>query len=257
VISTTAVSRFVLNGNRLTQRKDIFEALPYRRTKHHYGSRLEFDKQGYLYITVGDRGYHYLDPQNLSSHSGKTHRVKEDGTIPPDNPFVNTAGAQASIFNLGHRNQQGMVMHPETGVIWTNEHGPRGGDEINIEQEAKNYGWPVISYGINYNGKIITKISAKKGMEQPQLYWLPSIGPSGMAFVYGNRYKGWEGDLLVGSLRYRYLNRCKVDGDKIVKQEMLFKNIGRVRDVRMGPDGYVYMSVESPGIVFRLTPVLE
>jgi len=255
LLYTTAVTRAVLKNNTLTGQKIIFEALPYARTKHHYGSRMAFGKNGYLYITVGDRGTEKQFPQNVTFFPGKTHRIKEDGSIPADNPFVKTPGAVPSVYSYGHRNQQGMAVHPKTGEVWTHEHGPRGGDEINILQKGKNYGWPVISYGINYNGTVLTKISAMEGMEQPLLYWIPSIGPSGMAFVKGNKYKGWEGNLLVGSLRFKYLNRCEIKGNKVVKEELLFKNIGRLRDVRMAPDGYIYISVENPGVLLRLTPV--
>ncbi|HVK97548.1 MAG TPA: PQQ-dependent sugar dehydrogenase [Flavisolibacter sp.] len=255
VLSTTAVTMAVLKGNRLTEHKTIFEALPYARTRHHYGSRLQFGEDGYLYITVGDRGTEKIYPQNLTHYPGKTHRVKEDGSIPEDNPFVKTVGAAPSIYTYGHRNQQGMAIHPKTGEIWTHEHGPRGGDEINILEKGKNYGWPVISYGINYNGTVLTNKFTAEGMEQPLLYWTPSIGPSGMAFVKGKKYKEWEGNLLVGSLRFKYLNRCVIKNGKVVKEEMLFKNIGRLRDVRMAPDGFIYISVESPGVILRLTPV--
>jgi glucose/arabinose dehydrogenase len=255
LLSTTAVTRAVLKNNKLTDQKIIFEALPYFRTKHHYGCRMVFGKDGYLYITVGDRGNEKEFPQSLNNYNGKTHRVKEDGSIPSDNPFVKTSGAVPSIYSYGHRNQQGMDVHPKTGEVWAHEHGPRGGDEINIDKKGKNYGWPVISYGINYNGKIITNKTAMEGMEQPLLYWIPSIGPSGMAFVKGNKYKGWEGNLVAGSLRFKYLNRCQLKGNKVVHEEILFKNIGRLRDVRMAPDGYIYISVENPGVILRLTPV--
>jgi glucose/arabinose dehydrogenase len=255
LVSTTAVTRAVLEGTELKEQKLIFEALPYSRTRHHYGSRMAFDKDGNLYITMGDRGAEKQFPQSLTSFPGKTHRIKDDGSIPSDNPFVGTSGAVASIFSFGHRNQQGMARHPQTGAIWTHEHGPRGGDEINILRKGANYGWPAISFGINYNGTVLTKASAMEGVEQPLLYWIPSIGPSGMDFVTGNRYKGWEGNLLVGSLRFKYLNRCEIKNNKVVKEEILFKNIGRVRDVRMAPDGYIYLSVESPGVLLRLTPV--
>ncbi len=255
VLSTTAVTKAVLKNNILTQQKIIFEALPYAKTRHHYGSRMVFGKDGSLYITIGDRGTEKQFPQTLNTFPGKTHRVKDDGSIPTDNPFVQTPGAIPSIYSFGHRNQQGMAVHPKTGKVWTHEHGPRGGDEINILQSGKNYGWPVISYGLNYNGTVLTKISAQKGMEQPLLYWIPSIAPSGMTFVKGNKYKGWEDNLLVGSLRFKYLNRCEIKDNKVVKQELLFKNIGRVRDVRMAPDGYIYVSVENPGVLLRLSPV--
>lgn len=257
VLSTTAVTRAVLDGNMISDKKIIFEALPYSKTRHHYGSRLQFDKEGYLYISIGDRGNEKENPQSLERFPGKVHRIQDDGAIPKDNPFTSISGAVASIYTFGHRNIQGMTIHPETGHIWTNEHGPRGGDEINILRKASNYGWPVITYGINYNGTIITSISEKEGLEQPLIYWLPSIAPSGFAFVSGDKYPGWEGDALVGSLRFKYLNRCKISEGKISHQEMLFKNIGRVRDVRLAPDGYIYMAVEQPGIIFKVVPVKE
>ncbi|SFG31969.1 PQQ-dependent sugar dehydrogenase [Pontibacter chinhatensis] len=254
-LSSTAVMRAKLNGNKLSEQKVIFEALPYSRTRHHYGSRLEFGNDGYLYISVGDRGNHDENPQDLARHAGKVHRIKDDGSIPADNPFVNKQGTVASTFSYGHRNIQGMVLHPQTGQIWTHEHGPRGGDEVNIAEKAKNYGWPVISYGINYNGTVLTELTKKEGMEQPLHYWVPSIGPSGMAFVTGSRYKNWEGDLMVGSLRFQFLSRLKMDGTKVLGEEKLLKNIGRVRDVKMGPDGYLYVAVETPGTIYRLMPV--
>ncbi len=256
-LSTTAVMRAKLAGNTLTEQKVIFEALPYAKTRHHYGSRLAFDKQGYLYVTVGDRGSEQENPQVLDRDAGKVHRLHDDGRIPADNPFVGQTNAHGSVYSYGHRNPQGMTRHPQTGVIWTHEHGPRGGDELNIVKKGSNYGWPVICYGINYDGKPITNLTAKVGMEQPVTYWLPSIGPSGMAFVEGTKYPGWTGNLLMGSLRFQYLNRCVMKDNKVVKQEILLKNIGRLRNVKMGPDGYVYIAVEDPGYVFRLLPVSQ
>ena len=255
VLATTAIMRAKLTGNKLADQQIIFEALPYSRTRHHYGSRMVFGRDGLLYFSVGERGNEKENPQTTSNDLGKIHRIKDDGSIPADNPFVNTPGAKASIFSYGHRNPQGITIDPTTGLLWSHEHGPRGGDEINIPVAGKNYGWPTISYGINYNGKTITDKTAMPGMEQPLLYWIPSIAPSGMAFVQGNRYKGWKGDLLVGSLRFKYLNRCQVKDGKIVKEELLLKNIGRLRDVRMGPDGYIYVAVENPGYIFKLIPV--
>lgn len=254
--STTAVMRAKLEGNKLTQQRDIFVAHPYQKTRHHYGSRLEFDKNGYLFVSVGDRGQHTpLLPQKLDNDMGKIHRIYDDGRIPADNPFVKNDTARKTIFSYGHRNPQGIAMHPTTGEMWTNEHGPRGGDEINISERGKNYGWPVICYGINYDGTVLTPLTKKDGMEQPMLYWLPSIGPCGATFVTGDKYKAWKGDYLVGSLRFEYLNRCKVEGNKVVKEEILLKNIGRLRFVEMGRDGYIYVGVENPGYVFRLMPV--
>lgn len=252
-LSTTAILRAKLDGNRLTDQKVLFEAQPWAKTRHHYGSRLAFDKAGYLYFTVGDRGSEKTNPQSLDSDAGKVHRIHDDGRVPADNPFAKSA--HPTIFSYGHRNPQGMTFHPTTGDLWENEHGPRGGDELNMVRKAKNYGWPVISYGINYDGKPITNLTAKEGMEQPLTYWVPSIAPSGMAFLQGDRYGAWKGDLLVGSLRFKYLNRCEMRNGKVVNQEILFPNIGRVRNVDIGPDGYAYVSVEDPGYVFRLVPV--
>lgn len=256
VLATTAVLKAKLEGDKLIDQKDIFVAKPWSKTQHHYGCRLSFGKDGYLYVAVGERGNEKENPQEIKGNDlGKIHRIKTDGTVPSDNPFVKTAGASTSIYTYGNRNPQGMTIHPQTGVIWENEHGPRGGDEINIVQPGKNYGWPVATYGINYNGKVISDVSEKEGITAPIHYWIPSIGPSGMAFVTGNRYKGWEGNLLTGSLRFQYLNRSVMKDNKVIKEEILFKNIGRLRDVRMAPDGFIYIAVESPGIIYKLVPV--
>lgn len=254
-LSTTAVMRAKLSGNTLTDQKVIFEALPYSKTKHHYGSRMAFDNKGYLFVSVGERGNEKENPQTITNDLGKVHRIYDDGRIPEDNPFIRDKTARGTIYSYGHRNPQGMIKHPATGEIWTHEHGPRGGDELNIIKKGANYGWPVISYGINYDGKPITNLTAKEGMEQPLNYWLPSIAPSGIAFVEGTKYPGWKNNLMIGSLRFQYLNRCVMNGNKVVKQESLLKNIGRVRNIRQGPDGYLYVSVEEPGYIFRLQPV--
>lgn len=254
-LSSTAVMRAKLDADKLTDQKVIFEAQPFSKTRHHYGSRLQFDKKGYLYISVGDRGNEKQNPQSLTSDCGKIHRIKDDGTIPSDNPYVGEKSANLSIFSWGHRNPQGLTMDPETGEIWEHEHGPRGGDELNKLQKGANYGWPVISYGINYDGTTFTNLTAKNGMAQPNHYWIPSIGPSGVTFVTSDIYPAWKGDLLVGSLRFKYLNRVKMEKGKVVKEEILLKNIGRLRNVKVGPDGYIYVSVEDPGFVFRLVPV--
>ena len=256
-LATTAIMRAKLNGDKLSDQKMIFEALPYSKTRHHYGSRMVFGKDGMLYFSVGERGNEKQNPQSLENDLGKVHRIKDDGRIPADNPFINKKNAKPSIFTYGNRNPQGLTVNPFTGAIWSNEHGPRGVDEINIIKEGNNYGWPEISFGINYDGKIITDKTAKEGMEQPLHYWIPSIGPSGMAFITGNRYNKWQGNLLVGSLRFKYLNRCVVKDNKVVSEELLLKNIGRLRDVRMGPDGYIYVAVENPGFIFKLIPVAK
>ncbi len=256
-LATTAVMRAKLNGTSLSGKKIIFEALPYQFTKHHYGSRLVFDGNGYLFISVGERGKENENPQTIKNNAlGKIHRVNDDGSIPTDNPFKDDSGKATSIYSYGHRNPQGMALHPKTGILWENEHGPRGGDEINIINKAKNYGWPVTSYGVDYDGTVITEKTTAEGIEDPILYWIPSIAPSGMAFVTGNRYKPWNGSILTGSLRFKYLNLSYLEGNRVIKEEKLLKNIGRVRDVRMGPDGYIYVGVEEPAsAVFRLIPV--
>ncbi|MBC3541500.1 PQQ-dependent sugar dehydrogenase [Rufibacter sediminis] len=254
-LSTTAIMRSRLEGNTLTDQKQIFEAQPYARTRHHYGSRIEFGRDGYLYFSMGDRGGTRENPQNLTVHAGKTHRIKEDGTIPADNPFVNRAGAMPSIFTFGNRNPQGMALNPETGQLWLHEHGPKGGDEVNIMQKGANYGWADVTYGIDYNGSKISDLKQKAGITDPIKIWVPSIAPSGMAFVTGDKFKNWKGDLLVGSLSFKFLSRLEVDGNKIVKEERLLQDIGRVRDVRVSPDGYVYVAVENPGVIYRLVPV--
>jgi len=251
---TTAVVRARLVDDRLTGQHTILEAKPALGTRHHYGSRLEFDEEGYLFLSVGDRGRRDDNPQSLDNHCGKIHRLHDDGRIPADNPFVETPGAVPSIYSYGHRNPQGLTRHPVTGAIWSNEHGPRGGDEINHIEKGRNYGWPVISYGINYNGTKFTDLTAAEGMEQPEWYWVPSIGVCGMTFVSGDRYPAWEGDLLSGSLRYQYLSRLSMKEGEVVGEERLLKNIGRLRDVKMGRDGYIYLAVEDPGYVLRLVP---
>ena len=254
-LSTTAITRAKLDGNALSNQERIFEALPYSTTRHHYGARMAFDPDGYLYFSVGDRGNRDENPQNLDNHCGKIHRINDDGSVPGDNPFVDEKGAMPTIYSYGHRNPQGMAVHPATGEVWTHEHGPRGGDEVNIIRKGENYGWPVISYGINYDGTSFTQLTEKEGMEQPLHYWVPSIAPCGAAFVTGDRYPGWEGNFLVGSLRFEYLNRCQVTEQAVTGEELLMENIGRLRSVATGPDGYVYVGVEEPGAIYRLVPI--
>lgn len=253
--ATTAILKATLENDILTDKKVIFEAKPYLGTRYHYGSRLEFDNNGFLFFSVGDRGKRDDNPQYLNNHCGKIHRIRADGTIPKDNPFVDTPNAMPTIYSYGHRNPQGLTLNPETNEIWVNEHGPRGGDELNRIQKGKNYGWPVISYGINYSGSKFTDLTAKDGMVQPEKYWVPSIAPCGMTFVTGERYPNWKGDILSGSLSFRFLSRLKMDNGKVVKEERLLQKIGRLRDVKMGKDGYIYIAVEDPGAVFRLVPV--
>jgi glucose/arabinose dehydrogenase len=254
----TSIMRSKLEGNSLVQNEVIFRATPKTTRGHHFGSRFAFDNDGYLYFTIGDRGQRD-DAQLLNSYAGKTFRIKDDGSIPADNPFVGQAGANPEIFTYGNRNQQGIVKNPVTGEIWAHEHGPRGGDEVNILRAGNNYGWPVISFGINYDGTVITPDTARVGMEQPVNYWLPSIGASGMTFVTGDTYPGWApGEhltLMSGSLALRFLQRSVYNGNVLVKEENLLENIGRVRDVRQAPDGYIYLMTENDGVIHRLIPV--
>lgn len=256
-LSGTAVNRYTYENGKLTEPVEIFKGIPYTTMRYHYGSRIAFDDQGYLYVTASDRAAREVNPQDLSNPKGKIHRINDDGSIPEDNPFVGNDSAFQSIYSYGHRNAQGMVWHQAAGKLYAHEHGPRGGDEINLIRKGINYGWPVISYGINYDGTSFTTLLEQEGMEQPLHYWVPSIAPSGMAFVESDKYPGWEGDLMVGSLRYKYLNRVVMDGDEVIHEEPLMKNIGRLRNVILGPDGYLYISVESPGYVFRLMPLGE
>ncbi len=253
-LTTTAIVRGKIVGNEFVNQQELFEAFPYTKTTHHYGSRIVFDGKGYMYFTVGERGMHFEYAQSTEADLGKIHRLYDDGRIPEDNPFYNKAPNRPSIYTYGNRNPQGLTQNPTTGQIWEHEHGPRGGDEINIVKSGVNYGWPVISYGINYDGKPITNISKKEGMAEPELYYVPSIAPSGMAFVTGDKYPGWKGSLLLGSLRFNYLDRCILTNGKISSQQKELINIGRMRNVKMGSDGYIYIGVERPGMVFRLIP---
>lgn len=249
----TAIARAKLQSNRLVDLQKLFRAQPDSDKGQHWGSRIEFDKEGMMYFSVGDRGRHDIS-QNLDNHFGKTFRLHDDGSVPAGNPFVNRPGAKPEIFSYGHRNIQGMSRNPLTGEIWTHEHGPQGGDEINIIKPGRNFGWPVITYGINYDGTIITEDTVKEGMEQPVLFWRPSIAPCGMTFITGDKYQGRKGDLLVGSLKFRYLAYCDVEGDQVKSQQRLMDGIGRVRAVEIGPDGFIYVLTEAPGLFLRLLP---
>lgn len=249
----TALMRAKLNSNALVDNQLLYKATPNTTKGQHFGSRIAFDKDGYLYFSIGERGDRDINPQDITRDGGKIYRLNDDGTIPSDNPFVNNEGAKTAIYSYGHRNPQGLIIHPETGEIWDHEHGPQGGDEINRIKKGANYGWPVITYGINYSGTEITDKTEMDGMEQPIHYWVPSIAPSGMAFITTDTYKGMKGDLLVGSLKFQYLERLVMDGDKVIKREKLLSDIGRVRDVKEGPDGLIYIAVEGKGI-YKLVP---
>ncbi|WP_299112767.1 PQQ-dependent sugar dehydrogenase [uncultured Winogradskyella sp.] len=245
----TTIARAKLKDNTLINVEVLYKAEPNSRRGQHFGSRIVFDKDGYLFFTIGDRGDRDTNPQDLTRDCGKVYRLNTDGSIPDDNPFSNRSNVKKAIYSYGHRNPQGMALHPKTGNIWTHEHGPKGGDEINIIEAGKNYGWPVISYGVNYSGTKFTEITEKEGMEQPIHYWTPSIAPSGMAFINSDKYDNWNGNLLVGSLKFQYLDMCTLEGNKVIKEERLLNGLGRVRCVEQGPDGYIYVGIENLGIV--------
>ena len=245
----TAILRAKLDTNTLVEKQLLYKAGPNTKKGQHWGSRMEFDNEGYLYFSVGDRGSRDINPQDFTRDGGKIYRLNDDGSIPEDNPFINTTHAKTAIYSYGHRNPQGMIKNPLTGAIWVHEHGPRGGDEINIIQKGKNFGWPVISYGINYDGTTFTDITEKEGMEQPLFYWIPSIAPSGMTFISSDIYPNWKGNLLVGSLKFEYIERLVLENNEVVKREKLFEGLGRVRHVLEAPDGYIYAAIEGLGIV--------
>ena len=252
----TEVARGKLVGERLENVEVIFRQQPKGSTGRHFGSRLVFDRAGFLYITLGDRG-EMERAQKPGDHAGSVIRLHDDGRVPQDNPFVGKAGWKPEKYTLGNRNMQGAALHPQTGVLWTHEHGPQGGDEINVIRAGVNYGWPVITYGVEYGvGTKIGEGTAKPGMAQPIHYWVPSIAPSGMAFYTGSRFPRWKGDLFVGALRGEILVRLRLDGEKVAREERLLRGVvGRIRDVRDGPDGYLYLLTDaSNGVIARLEP---
>ncbi|TDI74270.1 MAG: PQQ-dependent sugar dehydrogenase [Bacteroidetes bacterium] len=260
--STTAVLRGRLENDALLDTQDIFVADT--KGRGHYGSRIAFDADGYLFVTVGDRqaspsGDLEAHPaQDISNHHGTVNRLYDDGRIPEDNPFVDDDDAQPEIWSYGHRNQQGIAVHPESGVLWAIEHGPQGGDELNIIKKGLNYGWPVVGYGVNYgSGSAIHEGIKKEGMEGPRHFWVPSIATSGLLIYTGDKFPEWKGDFFVGGLVGTQLARLEVDSDSITGEETLLKGIGRVRDVRQGPDGYIYLAIdnsEGTQSIVRLVP---
>lgn len=254
-LAMTRIVRGRIQDNVWADEEVLFEAPhnTYRATRHHYGSRIVFDPEGYLYFSIGDRGGRE-HAQDLSRPNGKVHRIHRDGSIPEDNPFVDREGALPSIFTYGHRNPQGLAVHPVTGEVWDAEHGPRGGDELNRLVAGHNYGWPEITYGINYDGTIITEDRREPGMEQPNFYWRPSIAVSGIAFYDGDRFPYWRNHLLVGALRSEEVRLLNLEGERVLHQEVILKGEGRVRDVAPGPDGAVYVVLNDPHMVLRLTP---
>ena len=249
----TTISRGKLINNTFTDVELIFQGDPATTTAHHFGSRIVFDEEGYLFTTIGDRGT-MSNAQTLENHNGKVLRLYDDGRVPSDNPFVQTMGAKPEIWSYGHRNIQGMSFHPVTGQLWAHEHGPKGGDEINLVRKGLNYGWPEATFGKNYSGTVISRNSSLPGMEDPVLQWTPSIAPCGLAFVNSDKYPGWKGNMLVGALAGRHIHRVVFEADKVVDTEYLLQGFARFRDIRQGPDGYIYVLTEDPGLFIRLMP---
>ena len=253
--SGTAVARGRLTDAGLEQVEVLFRQVPKVDSRHHYGSRLVFDRSGRLFITLGDRGNQRPLVQDLTTHVGKVIRLERDGSVPSDNPFVGRDGVLPEVFSFGHRNIQGAALHPASGELWTHEHGPRGGDEVNITRAGLNYGWPVITYGREYHGPAIGEGTEKAGMEQPLHHWVPSIAPSGMAFYTAEAIPGWRGNLLVGALASQQVARLVLSADnKVVHEERI--PIGeRVREVVQGPDGAVYLLTDTGNSsrILRLT----
>jgi aldose sugar dehydrogenase len=252
---TTAVIRGRLEDGRLADVQEILEARAWTNAGQHFGSRMVFDSAGYLYVSIGDRGA-MREAQNLGNHQGNVLRLHDDGRVPADNPFVGRAGALPEVWTYGNRNIQGLAVHPVTGAIWGTEHGPRGGDELNLLLPGRNYGWPVITYGINYNGTPITDIQQRAGMEQPVHYWVPSIATSGTTIYAGDAFPAWQGDFFVGGLAGQHLARIRIDANhRVVENEKLLEGVGRIRDVRTGPDGFLYVLLDNADAqLIRLEP---
>ena len=262
--SRTALIRGRFENDRLTQVQEIFDAVS--KGRGHYSGKIAFDKNGYLFLSLGDRqvppeGNLEAHPaQDLSNHHGKIVRLHDDGRVPADNPFVSRAGAKPEIWSYGHRNVQGLAIHPETGDLWADEHGPQGGDELNLIQPGKNYGWPVIGYGVNYNtGLAIHSGTHRQGMEQPVRVWVPSIGISALMIYTGDRFPQWRGNLFIGGMAGQQLSRLTLNGQRVINEETLVQQRGRIRDIRQGPDGHIYLVTDDrdgkPTPILRVEPV--
>ena len=249
----TTIARAKLIENSLVDFQVLYKGSPDSKKGQHFGGRLAFDNENYLYFSIGDRGNRDVNPQDITLDGGKIYRINDDGTIPNDNPFFNTPNAKKAIYSYGHRNPQGMLKHPITGEIWTNEHGPRGGDEINIIKKGKNYGWPKITYGINYSGTTITKNKSLPDMEQPLYYWLPSIAPSSFEYISSDIYPNWNGSLIAGALVFSHIERIALKNNKVVSRSKIAEGLGRPRDVKQGPDGFIYVSIENKGL-YKILP---
>ena len=254
-LNTLRVIRARLEDGSLKEIKTIFKASPYRETAAHYGARLVFLFDGTLLITLGDAFNHREQAQKLDNHYGKIVRLNDDGSIPKDNPFLSSPGALPEIWSYGHRNLQGIVLSPDGKIIYEHEHGPMGGDELNIIEPGKNYGWPAITYGLDYSGAIISPFKKKDGMEQPVKYWVPSIAPSGMTFYDGDLFPDWGNSLFISALVPGDIRRLSVDGDKILSEEILFDTEGRIRNIVSAPDGTLVIATDGPnGKLLRVVP---
>ena len=248
--SNTALMRAKLNLETmsLSNQTRLYKGKVNSTKGQHYGSRIAFDKKGYVYFSIGDRGKRDENPQNLNNDGGKIYRLHKDGTIPSDNPFLDEKGNKSAVFSYGHRNPQGLAFDTSTGVLWSHEHGPKGGDEINVISAGKNYGWPVVSFGVNYSGTKFTDLTEQQGMENPALYWLPSIAPSAMTYITSDKYPKLKGKFLLGSMKFGYIVVVSVKGDKVDQQYKLLNKLGRVRSLMQGIDGYIYVGLDGGGI---------
>ncbi|EAZ79466.1 PQQ-dependent sugar dehydrogenase [Algoriphagus machipongonensis] len=252
---TTTIMRFRLDGNNAVDQEELIMSQPAWKGGNHFGSRIVFDNDGYLYYSSGDRFDTPGNAQDLTNSHGKIHRIHDDGRIPTDNPFVDTPGAVASIWAYGNRNPQGLYFDKANNRLWESEHGPKGGDELNLIEKGNNYGWPEISYGINYDGTVLTEFTEKEGMEQPATYYVPSIATAGITMVTSDRYPAWKGDILIGALAKTHINRVDMEGTEALSQEIMLQDIGRVRQVKESPDGYLYAITEGTGLLVKILPV--
>ena len=252
----TSIIRARLKNISLTDQKIIYKADDtfYDNSTVHYGTRIVFDDKGFLYFSIGDRGKRN-QAQLLDYPNGKIHRLNADGSIPSDNPFFENNNAIKSIWTYGNRNPQGLAIYPSSSILFETEHGPRGGDELNILSSGKNYGWPEITYGKNYSGTTITKYTHKEGMEQPVIHWTPSIAVCGIDFYDGELFNNWKNNLLVSSLKFERLYRLEIDDDKVIDQEIIYEAGSRIRDVQTGPEGFIYIALEDPGRIVRFIPI--
>ena len=255
--NSTAVASARIDDDQLVDVTRIFSQQPKVKSTSHFGSRLVFGNDGTLFVTLGERYSRKEDAQTLDNHHGKVVRINTDGSVPSDNPFVDTEGALPEIWSYGHRNMQGAAIHPQTGALWSGEHGAQGGDEINIDRAGLNYGWPVITYGEDYGGGEIGEGFKKDGMETPVYYWLPSLATAGLTFYTGDKFPDWQGDMFVASLKGQTLSRLDIEGERVLHEERLLKDeVGkRLRHVVQGPEGYLYLLTDdSNGAILRLSP---